>query len=396
MGMRSIPIDVFYSASFAADDKPLNAFFTAVCAGLDITGTNVSFGATRLPSDQAHALILRSQGLIAVCPKREEMKDGSFNMPQAVNDEIAFAYGIGKPILVIAEQGVNKSGFKEKFRTFQQFDRAQLDDPDFIRDTIKAIHEFKVELVDQSHFGQAHEPADSHAETLDHLVELRKIDGDFAWEYSTTKKIVYTRDSAIAFPTSVFSTQGVKVPDDSAPIVWTYEHMASSSTLRLVPKIDQQTATCVDVRLRPDPPAEKGDHITYRTYSRSRYLIPLWQDETADDRQVHLAKGDYRVSEGLLFIHRTKRATIEFRICREYGLSKRDIVPFVASYTSSIDFEVESELARANLRIEDHGGALTVRMEIESALPGHLYGIAWNPPPRPAPAAPVPQIAEVA
>ncbi len=385
--MRSIPVDVFYSASFNPGDAELNAFFTAVCSGLDINGSNVSFGANRLPSEQAHKLIAGSQGLIAVCPKREALTDGSFNMPQAVNDEIALAYGLGKPILVIAEEGVNKGGFKEKYRTFQTFDRSRLDDPGFITAAIKAIHEFKVELIDQSHFGQAHEPADSHAEWLSHLVELRRTDGDFAWEYSTTKKIVYTRDSAVAFPTSVFSTQGLAVPADSPPIEWTYDHIDSSSALRLVPKIDQRTASCVDVRLKPDPPAERGDHITYRTYSRSRYLIPLWEDETGDDR-VHLNKGDFRVSEGLLFIHRTKRATIEFRICREYGLSKRDIVPFVASYTSAIDFEVESELARTNLRVEDHGGALTVRMEIESALPGHLYGIAWNPPPRPKAAAP--------
>ncbi len=382
--MRSIPVDVFYSASFNPGDAELNAFFTAVCSGLDINGSNVSFGANRLPSEQAHKLIAGSQGLIAVCPKREALTDGRFNMPQAVNDEIALAYGLGKPILVIAEEGVNKGGFKEKYRTFQTFDRSRLDDPGFITAAIKAIHEFKVELIDQSHFGQAHEPADSHAEHLSHLVELRKTADDFAWEYSTTKTIVYTRDSTVAFPTSVFATQGVKVPDDSEPIVWEYKHVGSSGALRLVPTIDQQSSTCVDVRLKPDPAAEKGDHITYRTYSRSRYLVPLWEDETLDDRRVHLNKGEFRVSEGLLFIHRTKKAVLEFRLCREYGLKKSDIVPFVASYTSSIDFEVESELNRAEVRIDDYGGSLTVRMEIESALPGHLYGIAWNPPVRPA------------
>lgn len=278
-------------------------------------------------------------------------------------------------------------GFKEKFRTFHQFDRGALHDPEFLKQTVKALHEFKVDLIDGHMLSHGHEPAASRADHLHHLVELKAVGGDFAWGYSTTKKIIYTRDSAVAFPTSVFATQGVKVPPDSPPITWRYEHLDASRSLKLVPTIEQQTPNCVEVRLRPDPPAEPGDHITYRTFSRSRYLIPLWEEETADNRRVHLSSGDFRICEGLLFIHRTKKAVIEFRICREYGLRQRDLVPFVASYTSSIDFEVESELRRATVRVDNFGGSLTVRMEIDSALPGHIYGIAWNPPPNPHAAA---------
>ena len=394
--MQSVAVDIFFSVSFAPDDRALNDFISAILLGLDLKHANVSYGASRPPLDQARKLIARTQGLIAVCPKREELTDGSFNMPQAVNDEIAIAAGMDRPILAIVEEGVNKGGFADKFRTYHSFDRTKLTDPSFIQRTIRALHEFKVELIDQHMLSQGHEPADSHADSLTHLVELRRDGDDFAWEYSTTKKIIYTRDSAVAFPTSVFATQTVKVPPDSPPISWQYEHVESSRSLRLVPTIDQQTASCVEVRLKPDPPAESGDHITYRTFSRSRHLIPLWEDEFADDRRVHLTRGDFRISEGLLFIHRTKRAVIEFRICREYGLRKKDLVPFVASYTSSIDFEVESELSRADVRVEDFGGPLTVRMEIESALPGHIYGIAWNPPPRPDAPAPAGQDAPAA
>lgn len=386
--MQSVAVDVFFSTSFAAGDEDVNALLKAIVDGLDLKGVNVSYGASRLPLDQARKMIRGALGLIAVCPKREALADGTFNMPQAVNDEIAIAVGEDRPILAIVEKGVNLGGFKEKFRTWHEFERGSLNDPDFLKRTIKALHEFKVELIDGHMLSHGHEPADSHAERLDHLVELKWVGGDFAWEYSTTKKIIYTRDSTIAFPTSVFATQGVKVPPDSPPITWGYEQLDSSRSLKLVPTIEQQTASCVEVRLRPDPPAETGDHITYRTFSRSRHLIPLWEDEAADDRRVHLSSGDFGISEGLLFIHRTKRAVIEFRICREYGLRLRDLVPFVASYTSSIDFEVESELRRANLRVDDFGGSLTVRMEIESALPGHIYGIAWNPPPKPTAAAP--------
>lgn len=381
--MKSAKLDVFFSASFDDADKEINSFFGSICKALDIRGENVSFGAMKLPAEQARKMISQSQGIIAVCPRREQLTDQSFNMPQAVNDEIAFACGIEAPILAFIEKGVNKGGFKEKFRTYLEFDRNDLNDHDFLARAIHSIHEFKMDALGDHQLGTAHEPADSHAEEMSHLVELKKTFDDFIWEYSTIKKIVYTRNSKRSFPTSVFSTQGVIIPEGATPIEWVYEHVNSSRSLRLVPTIDRQTASCVEARLKPEPPAEENDHITYRVFSKHRYLLPLWADEASDERMVHLESGDYKVSEGLLFIHRTRRAVIEFRFCREYGLHKRDIVPFVASYTSDIDFEVESELKRANVRVEDLGGSLTVRMEIESALPGHLYGIAWNPRSRP-------------
>lgn len=310
--MQSFPVDVFLSASFDARDKDVNDFFSAICKGLDINGVNVSFGASKLPQDQARKLIGRSQGLIAICTRREELVDGSFNMPQAVNDEIAFACGLDVPILAIMEKGVNKGGFKEKFRTYQQFDRSELSNPEIIQAMIKCIHEFKVDIIDQGQIAHAYEPADSFSDDIHHLVELKKTNDDFVWEYSTTKKVTYTKESSRPFPTSVFSTQAVKIPEGVDPIHWEYEHISSTKNLRLVPTIDQQTPACVEVRLKPEPPAEAGDSITYRIFSRSRYLIPLWEDETADDRYVHLEKGDFRISEGLLFIHRTKRAIMDY------------------------------------------------------------------------------------
>ena len=64
-------------------------------------------------------------------------------------------------------------------------------------------------------------------------------------------------------------------------------------------------------------------------------------------------------------------------------MRKSDIEIFAGSYTSSIDYEVKSEIARAEVRVEEFGGNLLIRLEIDSPLPGHMYGIAWNPKTRP-------------
>lgn len=383
--MQSIDVNAFLSCSFNAEDKALNEFIRAICTGLDIKLANVSTGASALPLDKARALIENSDGLIAICTPREELTTGAFNMPQAVNDEIAFAYGIGRPILAFVEVGVNKGGFREKFRTYHEFDRAKLTEAAEIEKIVRAIHEFKVEVIGEGEAAYALDRSDSYADELSHLIELKCSGSEFFWEYTTNKRIVFKRNSAKAFPTSVFSASTVRVPEGAAPIEWEFEQLDSTRSIKLVQTIDEQTPTCVEARLRPEPAAHQGDQISYRTFSRSRYLIPLWEDEIDDEKRIYLEKGEFRVFEGLLFLHRTKKAKIEFRIAREYGLKARDLVPFVASYTSSVDFEVPAELERITISSDDFGGALTVRMEIESALPGHLYGVAWNPLKRPVP-----------
>ena len=381
--MKSVDVKCFFSCSFNDLDVDINNFFKSICLGLDIKPSNVSSASSQLPLDKAKSLIEESEGLIAICVKREELKDGTFNMPQAVNDEIAFAYGREIPILAFIEKSVNKGGFKEKFRTYHEFDRNKLNEHAEVEKIVRAIHEFKVGVLDDDHVPQMHDPSDSYAENLTHLIELKKTPDDFVWEYITTKKIVYKRKSSTSFPVSVFSTSTVNVPEDAKDVEWEFENLGASRSLKLVPTIDECSPVCVEVRLKPEPAAEKGDEVSYRTLSKSRYLIPLWEDEAGDDKKIYLEKGEFKVFDGLLFIHRTKSAGIEFRLAREYGLELDKVVPFVASYTSGIDFEVPAELERMEISKDDFGGALTIRMKIQSALPGHIYGIAWNPLTRP-------------
>jgi hypothetical protein len=132
-----------------------------------------------------------------------------------------------------------------------------------------------------------------------------------------------------------------------------------------------------------DPTPEKGDIVEYNTYSRSRYFNPIWADES-NDLHVHLDGDSYKSYDGLIFIHSTKKAIIEFRFARSYGLRASDVRPFAGSYTSGLDYEVPSEIDRADVRVEGFGGSVTVRIEIENPLSYTYYGVAWNPPVRPA------------
>lgn len=191
--MQSVDISAFLSCSFKPEDGEVNSLIRAICEGLDFKLSNVSTGSSQLPLDKAKTIIESSDGLIAVCTPREELKDGTFNMPQAVNDEIAFAYGIGRPILAFIEEGVNKGGFREKFRTYHEFNRSKITDHDEIQKIVRAIHEFKVDIIEDGDVVYGRDPSDSFAEEMSHLLELRFDGDDFKWEYTTTKKL-YTSD----------------------------------------------------------------------------------------------------------------------------------------------------------------------------------------------------------
>ena len=105
--MKSAPVRAFFSCSYRDTDKDLNEFFRAICEGLDISCGNVDAGYSELPPDKALSMIRDADAVIAIAPARNKL-DGSnqFTMPEAVSNEISFAYSLKKPLLVIKEDTV--------------------------------------------------------------------------------------------------------------------------------------------------------------------------------------------------------------------------------------------------------------------------------------------------
>ncbi|HEX8641976.1 MAG TPA: hypothetical protein VF704_12590 [Allosphingosinicella sp.] len=376
-------IQIFFSCSFDEPDEHVAGFFLGICKGLDLEPTNVSTASALTPPDVAKRKISSSEGLVAICTRRAELKDGGFIMPQAVHDEISFAYGKDIPVLMFVERGVSLLGFKSNFGTYLEFSRDDLFNPGFVERATKALYDLRDFIAGSIKSEIEQGVSDAYAEHLYHLVELRHANGDFLWTYHTTKKLVYTQVSRRAFSSGVWASLPPNVPEESADARWSMELLDSSRGITLEKTVQTESPTVIQVFLRPNPPAEPGDFIEYSIVASSRYINPVWEDEVIAGAEIHLDDGDYACADGLLFVHRTRRGIIEWRFPRESGLLKRDLVPFVGSHTRGIDYEVKSELERATLRVDEFGGNLSVRMEVESPLPGHMYGVAWNPKPRP-------------
>lgn len=382
--MHSHKIDAFLSCSFSPPDQEVIDFFRTIAEALDIRLINVSGASTSVPPSEAAKKIDSSSLLIAICTKRDELTTGKFVMPQAVQDEISIAFGKDVPILMFIEEGVEAVGFKSNYGTYQGFQRAKLLELDFIKQAISAIHTAKLRAVgDEDSVTQAGLD-DAVAEYVHHLVELKPDSEDFSWSYSTQKKIIYSVASKRPFPSGVWPTVKARCGEIVKEATWECRVLSSSNGITIKSEIEKKTADCIEVLLKPEPHPVAGDFIEYATYCTSRYINAVWKDEVDEEVYVHLDEGDFECADGLVFIHRAKIALIEFRFPETYGLSEKDFHPFVGSYTTRVDYLVPSELARTTIEKISFAGNVSIKLKVESPLPGHIYGIAWHPKVRPA------------
>lgn len=242
---------------------------------------------------------------------------------------------------------------------------------------MEAIHNLKLFALgpDQGHVSGITE---SHAEFVHHSVELRFGLAGPSWKYSTVKRLVFSQPSRRPFPIGYWATVPVR-PGDTKNMSWGVSLRSSSKDISLNHTVEKHTPSCLEARVRLNPPADENDYIEYVTRAESPYLNPVWEEDLAEDATpIHLDDGAYLCYDGSMFIHRTKKAILQFRFAVESGLRKFDLRPFVGSYTSTIDYEVPSELKRMDIRFGDFGDSVSVRIEIDSPLPGHMYGVAWN------------------
>lgn len=383
--MKSASVNVFFSCSFNGLDKDINSFFQSICLGLDVKCSNVDTAYSALPPDQAKKMINDSQGLIAICTRRTKIDDDKYAMSSAVQDEISIAYACDLPVLMFVEEGVLVDGFKSNYGTYLYFNREVLSKNEVFQKIIKAIHEFKMGMVSDYDILVDQGIDDFYADYLYRLIELKYSCGDYFWEYTFTKKIKFVRSYKKALKTAAWAQFPMHMPSDAALIDWDIIVHDGSKDFKIIPDIQEHTALSFEAMMKIEPNPEKDDFIDFSVITRSKYFNPLWEDQVDRRKLFNINDKDYFCVDGTLPIQRTKKAILEFRFPREYGLLIDEVVPVVGSYTSNLDYLVPSELERLNLDKEYFAGNLTLRLCINSPLLHHYYGVAWNPKKRPDP-----------
>jgi hypothetical protein len=341
-------------------------------------------GYASTPPDKACEFIDDSSALLAIATRHDEVKQGIFMMPKAVDEEMSMAYAKKKPILLFAENGVDTtSGFIRNFATYVEFDRKSLLSPAFVEKTVSSIHDLKLNVISPSDEFHAQMGGAFFAEFIRSLDELVDNSGSYTWRYHITRKLRFTSRShaplrAYAWavvPASATSTEKVK---------WSYKIEDGSKQFRFVPKFEKHTHEAIDLSLYIDPVPDKGDFIQYSEFYESPYLNPVYLEDLPNDHSNITIDGtDYASMDGFLLIARTKDLKIQFRFPASLGLMIKDFVPFVASHSRMVDYLVDSEMKRINVNRDSIGGEVIIEISVQSPLIYHMYGIAWNPPKKP-------------
>lgn len=378
--MQSARVDVFFSCSFRDEDRDVNDLFLGICSALDIKCINVDGAYSEVPPDIARKKIDQVQGLIAIATKRNKLESGDYAMPSAVQEELAMAYGKEVPILFFVENGVSIEGMKGNFGTFQSFNREDICKKDFLEKAIRSIHTLKLGIISPNDLIYDHDTPEVLADYVNQLVELKRDMDGYRWAYYTSKRLQFLNVFKSHIPVTFWATVPAAIPEGEPPIHAEIALENHSRNLSLKIETIKEAPDCSKSLLKIDPHPDKGDFIEYSTYVESKFFNPIYFEDIAENMAIEVGGKSYACMDGFIPIQRTKKSVIEFRFPRGYPLSKDCLTFFVGSYTDEVDYLVESEMSRANVKIGEIGGNLTIRIEIESPLLRHMYGIAWNPP----------------
>lgn len=383
--VKSASVKAFFSCSFKNDDKEVNDYFRAICEGLDISCYNVEGGYSELPPDKALEMIKSSDAVIAIAPARTKL-DGTnqYCMPEAVSNEISFAYSLKKPLLIIKEDTVRADGFHNSYGTHLPFDRNKLGTTEFLRKAVHSIHNIKMGSISEHELLLSQEVTEFIAEKVSHLYELEREGSGFYWQHSMQRTIRFSQNFNKPLKISRWNDFALgKSGDGLPPIELSFEIIRASRNFETSIEYDEHTAYGVIANVSFSPSPIAGDFIEYFVSYRGRDLCVTYLEDTDSLPNIEIDGRHYAAFDGIIPVNRAKDIEIQFRFPREYRLAEGDAQFFVASFVQGVDYIVQSEIERAQLQKEVVGGKLSITARISSPLLRHIYGVTWIPPGRP-------------
>lgn len=376
-------LEIFFSCSFDPAEKEVNELVRSVCAGMGLRCLNLSAGFSAVPPDQAKDFISNAAGLIAVATKRDRLDGGDYIMPSAVREEISIAFGIGKPILIIGEDGVRYDGFMNNYGTRLTFSRDRLTSAEFIERLVYSVCKFREEIA-SAEVSLPQYAVEYFSESTRNLIALDYDGKDYWWTNSTTKHLKFEAPLQRGIPSNVWPSVPMRIDPEAAPAEWDVKIESSSRPFEVQTEANIVAPDRVRLHIHFRPTPQPGDYIEYTRFFRSRHLHPLFdEDIPKGSPQIKIEGRDYVVNEGIVLVEWTKKLHVHYAFPAGYGLRPEDLAVFVASHSVDIDYLATWELKRVAAAIESFGSKVIADLRVEEPQPRHMYGIAWAPPRRP-------------
>lgn len=382
--MKREAITVFLSCSFEKQDKKVVDFIKAICVGMEMQCINVDKASPQVPSDEARKQIQGAKGLIGVVTRRKQAAGGEWLGPASVRDEIAFAFALNKPLLLLVEDNVTTDGFIATVGTWVNFNRSTLTRADFVEKLSGSLYEFRYALSAASDSIDKPELHDYISELTVCVTNLQSSfdRSSYYWTQSITKRLKFNVACRNPIRFGCWSTKGMTIPEDAQPMEVELVVNASSRPFKVNQSITEQTASAAEGSFSLTPSPTEGDFLEYTSRFRTRWLYPLFEEDIGQPNEIVVDGKTFSLFDGMVPIQSTRRMKIIYRFPAEYPLSRDDLRFYVGTYSTTLKFVVPHEMTRSSPKIETIGGELTLEVVIENPLLSHMYGVAWNPPQR--------------
>lgn len=369
-------INAFFSCSFRDDDKDVNDYFKTLCEALNITSKNVSDGYASTPPETARRMIEECKIVLAVIPKREQTNSGSWTMPSAVHEEMAMAFALKKPTLLVIEDGVNCDGFISNFGTFMKFDRTKLYTNEFLKKIVASIHQLRLQAVEQNNLLPDQDAAGFFAENVSFLIELHKENETPVWHYNSTRKLIFTRPFEGEIKNSAWAEY--VPPEATEKIKHTVTCSFNRDGINPIIKVIRDTPQQLEVGLAFETSPQKDDWVEIDFSYSSPYLNAVLKSQVAEQKRIHINGKVFDCLDGIIPIQPSREVHVQLRFPSWYPIDVSSIYPVVGSYSGGIDYVVDSEIKRCSINTTKFGGTTQVDIKAESPLMRHVYGVAWN------------------
>jgi hypothetical protein len=220
-----------------------------------------------------------------------------------------------------------------------------------------------------------------YAETYEALFELERVENDFIWVSTTTRKLRFLNRFKGKLTVRDRPDRPPPIGANAPPVEVDVKLDSGSKNFGLSWQLNEATPASFEVEIEIQPPPEKDDLVEFTVSWRSRYSTPVYRDEALTP--VTIGDKTYPAYAGVNRRIPTKHLSIQFRFPSEYGLKAEDVTPIVAMYSQTVEFLHKAELERISVRKTTYFGNLVVDLEVNEARRRYLYGIAWMPPFRP-------------
>lgn len=371
----------FFSHSQNDVDKNVNDFFKSLCNGLGLELTFVSGANPFNPLSAAKRFIQDADFLIAIAVRRDKI-EGEANqwiMPDAVQQEITFADGLGKKILLFCENGVKIDGFMDKMCTYYPFEREQLYEPSAIEKFIKYIHELTHSINNILLIPDRYD-----YEFVNALVQLVKTNNGYTWKYEMNKGINFSKPFARTDNNCIISRMWASIPlkrvsTDLLYYEWQIDNKRPNECEIEVQEIDR-SFNSIRLEIRPIKP-QSGGYFEFSCVGVSKYFNPISKDDIEIGAPTRQYDGStYICVDGVPITAQIKKLKLTYEFPKKYGLKYDDFIPFVASHDVGIHYNHDGELSRFVPQKESLGSFIRLTFEIDNPKLFLMYGLMWNPP----------------